>query len=106
MITSIDLSGNQISDAGAQVSSQASNALCAMDAHALLGRHRSQLDIKTGSLSDPVLPPAEGKELKEVTKGPMFRKFFQGPGEEEDTTASQDAQADLPDISPAELWSR
>ncbi|KAF5832702.1 hypothetical protein DUNSADRAFT_11346 [Dunaliella salina] len=123
MITSIDLSGNQISDAGAQAIGSVLEAqgavpeLISLDLRdnsfspaglerlALLGKHRSQLDIKTGSLSDPVLPPAEGKELKEVTKGPMFRKFFQGPGEEEDATTS-DAQVDLPDISPAELWSR
>lgn len=70
-----------------------------------LRKHRSQLDIKTGTLSESVLPPDEGQELKEVTKGPMFKKYFQGPGEEE-TSASQETQADLPDISPAELWSR
>ena len=73
---------------------------------AQLKKHRSQLDIKMGSLSDPMRPHAEGQELKEVTKGPMFRKFFQGPGEEEDAAASQEAPVDLPDISPAELWSR
>lgn len=73
---------------------------------AQLRRHRTQLDIKTGSVSDPVLPPDEGKELKEVTKGPMFRKFFQSPGEEDDGSASQDVQQGLPDVSPAELWFR
>lgn len=50
------------------------------------------------------------KHMRTNTQGPMFRKFFQGPNEQQEeepsSTAQEESQVDLPDISPSELWSR
>ena len=36
----------------------------------------------------------------------MFKKFFQGQGEAEEASTSQQDQPDIPKTSPPELWSR
>ncbi|EFJ50595.1 hypothetical protein VOLCADRAFT_103810 [Volvox carteri f. nagariensis] len=135
-ITCLDLSGNNISDEGAQalaamLSASGAPELIELDlrdnpltpagtqAMEAVFRARKQLVVKLGPLNPPA-PEKTGSaagvkdgvhgasSMKEVTKGPMFRKFFQTGDDDDDTAAGQGEQeGPLGDggLAPEELWS-
>lgn len=84
-----------------------------------VAKTRKLLEIKLGSLQppEPQLPkptasaPAAGGKtngLREVTKGPMFRKYFQtGDDDDEGPAGQAEPEGPLGDggLAPEELWS-
>ncbi|GLI58902.1 hypothetical protein VaNZ11_000684 [Volvox africanus] len=137
-ITSLDLSGNNISDDGAvalasMLSASGAPELIELDlrdnplssagtqALEALSKTRKQLVVKLGSLQqyEAAKPsPASaggGKDsahgaggIKEITKGPMFRKYFQTGDDDDDAAAGQGEQeGPLGDggLAPEDLWS-
>ncbi|GLC44160.1 hypothetical protein PLESTB_000901600 [Pleodorina starrii] len=133
-ITSLDLSGNSISDEGAQALASMlgasgapelieldlrDNPLSPAGTQALeaVSKARKQLVVKLGSLQPPepekAVPAAAngGKDgaagMKELTKGPMFRKYFQ-TGDDDDAAGGQgEPEGPLGDggLAPEDLWS-
>jgi hypothetical protein len=69
---------------------------------------RKQLKIQMGSAHEPEpepFPKGPSKDLKDVQKGKMFRKFFQTGDDDDDGSLShQESQLDDRGINPAELW--
>lgn len=78
-----------------------------------VGKARKQLVVKTGPLQPPEADKAagagsgSGKELKDMTKGPMFRKYFQtGDDDEEGGAGHGELEEALGDggLAPEDLW--
>ncbi len=78
-----------------------------------MGKARKQLVVKTGPLQPPEADKAagaasgSGKELKDMTKGPMFRKYFQtGDDDEEGGAGHGELEEALGDggLAPEDLW--
>uniref|UniRef100_A0A7S0RKD5 Uncharacterized protein n=1 Tax=Chlamydomonas leiostraca TaxID=1034604 RepID=A0A7S0RKD5_9CHLO len=129
-VTSLDLSQNQLTDEAAQTIASIlgmngapelieldlrENSFSQTGLQVLEGlkKVRKLLDIKTGSIKAPE-PAASGKkqadstsgskELKDMSRGPMFRKFFQSGNDDDDDPG----MAEVPETSvdPDELWSK
>jgi len=127
-VTSVDLSSNHIGDDGAQAIASVlgldgapelisldlrANAFTDMGLKILegLGKVRKHLVIKTGPLKEPEPEPSKSKEttpikeLKELSKGKMFRKYFQTDDDDDDpSTSNQESQLTDAGVNPEELW--
>ncbi|KXZ49929.1 hypothetical protein GPECTOR_19g380 [Gonium pectorale] len=134
-ITSLDLSSNNISEEGAQalvgmLSNSGAPELIELDlrdnplsptaiqALESLGKARKQLAVKLGSLHPPESEKGGrgasgegsgvGNGVRDLTKGPMFRKYFQTGDDDDDAAGGQgEPEGPLGDggLPPEELWS-
>eukprot|EP00201_Polytomella_parva_P018957 CAMPEP_0175074652 /NCGR_PEP_ID=MMETSP0052_2-20121109/21452_1 /TAXON_ID=51329 ORGANISM="Polytomella parva, Strain SAG 63-3" /NCGR_SAMPLE_ID=MMETSP0052_2 /ASSEMBLY_ACC=CAM_ASM_000194 /LENGTH=582 /DNA_ID=CAMNT_0016343027 /DNA_START=16 /DNA_END=1761 /DNA_ORIENTATION=- len=118
----LDFSDNQIGDEGAQILATAlalnilkdlieidlrDNPISDFGMTVLEGLqiHRKNLMIKAGSKPTPSSTDELSKdsELKEITKGPLFNKYFQTNSADEDDEPSDVSDGGLP---PKELWNK
>lgn len=73
-----------------------------------LRKVRKNLEIKTGSMKEVEQKKDTPKKgMGDVTKGPMFRKYFQSGDDDDDpSTASYDTVLTDAGVNPDELWSK